>query len=433
MLIITIITMPVFFLENLEAYLAYSIVAFSISPLGLLTYLVIFSGFLILQFFGIVFINENGKLLKSKSIIIEGLKKTVFVAQLALTANLILILVQIFFLGKYSLISLYFPTFVGLISACILFFTFGFEFLKWRRNIRQSLGVLLFAFSFLLLGTVQFIDLPYLYLTMLHLPVVITPTSEIVPPIDIQDKFLVFLIDNSVYVDYSAFALMMFGTGLLLWQYSRRLNKVALALLISLPLIGYFGADIEAFHISQLSAFTEGPNFLVFLSLTGIFSWLSHSFAFFYVARKVPQGSIKIFLNMTAIGFIFFSLSYPIDVSQGTYPPYAANSFSLFPISVFMVLFGIYGSALSLSQDIILRKHVKLLARGDQSLLSSIGTAHMENEVVRSVANLKALVDNEESNLKKLSGLDTPMNNEEVRDYVGEIISEFRNKRQLHE
>jgi hypothetical protein len=322
---------------------------------------------------------------------------------------------------------------VGLISACILFFTFGFEFLKWRRNIRQSLGVLLFAFSFLLLGTVQFIDLPYLYLTMLHLPVVITPTSEIVPPIDIQDKFLVFLIDNSVYVDYSAFALMMFGTGLLLWQYSRRLNKVALALLISLPLIGYFGADIEAFHISQLSAFTEGPNFLVFLSLTGIFSWLSHSFAFFYVARKVPQGSIKIFLNMTAIGFIFFSLSYTIDVSQGTYPPYAANSFSLFPISVFMVLFGIYGSALSLSQDIILRKHVKLLARGDQSLLSSIGTAHMENEVVRSVANLKALVDDEESNLKELSGLDTPMNNEEIRDYVGEIISEFRNKRQLHE
>ena len=57
----------------------------------------------------------------------------------------------------------------------------------------------------------------------------------------------------------------------------------------------------------------------------------------------------------------------------------------------------------------------------------------MENEVVRSVANLKALVDNEESNLKELSGLNTPMNNEEIRDYVGEIISEFRNKRQLHE
>ena len=46
-----------------------------------------------------------------------------------------------------------------------------------------------------------------------------------------------------------------------------------------------------------------------------------------------------------------------------------------------MVLFGIYGSGLSLSQDIILRKHIKSFARGDQDLLSSIGTAHMQNEV----------------------------------------------------
>ena len=428
-LILTISTTPFFILENLEGYLAYLIVAFSISPIGLITYLVIFGGFLVLQFAGIVFVNENARLLKSKSVVIEHLKKTIFVAQFALTINLILILVQIFFLGKYSLISLYFPTFVGLVSACILFFTFGFEFLKWRRNIRQSLGVLLFAFSFLLLGMVQFIDLPYLYFTMLHLPVIITPSTEIVPPLDIQDKFLVFLIDNSVYVDYSAFALMMFGTGLLLWQYSRKLNKAALGLLIGIPLIGYFGADIEAFHISQLSAFTEGPYFLVFLSLTGIFSWLSHSFAFLYVARKVPQGSIKIFLNMTAIGFIFFSLSYTVDVSAGSYPPYSANSFSLFPISVLMVLFGIYGSALSLSQDIILRKHVKLLARGDQSLLSSIGTAHMENEVVRSVGNLKTLVDDEESKLKDRSGLETPMEDDEIKDYVAEIIAEFKNKR----
>jgi hypothetical protein len=94
-----------------------------------------------------------------------------------------------------------------------------------------------------------------------------------------------------------------------------------------------------------------------------------------------------------------------------------------------MVLFGIYGSALSLSQDIILRKHVKLLARGDQSLLSSIGTAHMENEVVRSIGNLKTLVDDEESKLKDRSGLETPMEDDEIKDYVAEIIAEFKNKR----
>jgi hypothetical protein len=429
MLIIMIITMPLFVLENLEGYLATSIISFSTSPSGLSIYVLIFAGYIVLQFCGINFINENSKLLKSKSRIIDRLKNVVFITQYVLAFNLILILAQIFILGEYSLASLYFPTIVSLSLVCILFFTFGFQFLKWRRNIRQSIGILLFAFSFLLLGVVQFIDLPYLYLNMLQLPNQITPTTAITPPIDLKDKFLIFLIDNSVYVDYGAFALMMFGTALLLWQYSRKLNKIVLGVLIAIPLAGYAGSDIEAFHIQQLQPYLEGDGFLVFLSLAGIFSWLSHSFAFFYVARKVPQSSIKIFLNMTAIGFIFFSLSYTVDVSMGSYPPYMANSFALFPISVFMILFGVYGSALSLSQDITLRKRVKPLARGNESLLSNIGSAEIENKLTGIVVDLKNIVDEEESKLKEESGLETPMEKDEIKTYLEEVITEVKKKK----
>ncbi len=139
-----------------------------------------------------------------------------------------------------------------------------------------------------------------------------------------------------------------------------------------------------------------------------------------------PAGSIKIFLNMTAIGFILFSLSYTIDASVGSYPPYAANSFSLFPISVFMVLFGVYGAGLSLSQDIVLRKRIQSLARGDQNLLSSIGTAQMENEVTRVVGNLKTIVDYEETKLKQSSGLHTPMEKDEIESYLGQVIIEIK-------
>lgn len=99
------------------------------------------------------------------------------------------------------------------------------------------------------------------------------------------------------------------------------------------------------------------------------------------------------------------SLSYTVDVSVGSYPPYAANSFALFPISVFMVLFGLYGSALSLSQDIVLRKKVKSLARGNESLLFSIGAAETENKLASILVDLKNVVDEEESKLKQESGL----------------------------
>jgi hypothetical protein len=50
-------------------------------------------------------------------------------------------------------------------------------------------------------------------------------------------------------------------------------------------------------------------------------------------------------LSLHEIGFVLFSLSYIVDVGGGSYPPYAVNSFALYPISVFMVVFGIYGSA----------------------------------------------------------------------------------------
>jgi hypothetical protein len=241
---------------------------------------------------------------------------------------------------------------------------------------------------------------------MSQLPAIITPNSEIIPPLNIESKLLIFLIDNSVYVDYAAFTLMIFGTALLLWQYSRKINKVTLAILIALPLTGYAGSDLEAFHISELDSFTQGDNFLIFLSLTGLFGWLSHSFAFLYVAHKLPKSSIKNFLYMTAIGFVFFSLSYTVDVGGGSYPPYAANSFALFPISVFMVVFGIYGSALSLSQDIILRKRII-------------------------VGNLKSVIDNEEAELKHHSGLATIMEKDEIKDYLEQVMVEVQKSRKI--
>ncbi|HKQ21783.1 MAG TPA: hypothetical protein VJS91_07070 [Nitrososphaeraceae archaeon] len=426
LLVVTLVLIPLFVIENLEGYVADSIVPFSVSPQGLSLYTVMFVGYLVLQHSVLHFIKHNSKLIRTKSKVIDGIQTAVFLVQYALAINLGLILVQIFVFEQYSTISLFFPTMVTLVTVCVLFFVFGFQFLKWRTNIRQSLGILLFAFSFLVLGAVQFIDLPFLTLSMFQLPPMITPSSEMVPPVGIENEFLVTLIDNSVYLDYAAFSLMIFGTAMLLWQYSRGINKALLAVLIALPLIGYAGSDIEAFHISQLEPFLQGNNYLTFLSLSSLISWLSHSFAFLYVAHRLPNSSIKIFLYMTAIGFILFSLSYTVDVRTGSYPPYSANSFALFPISVYMVLFGIYGSGLSLSQDIQLRKRINLLARGDQDLLSSIGTAHMQNEITRVVGSVMNVIENEEADLQQCSGLDTPMEKEDIENYLQQVIAEFR-------
>ena len=97
------------------------------------------------------------------------------------------------------------------------------------------------------------------------------------------------------------------------------------------------------------------------------------------------------------------AISNHIDVNAGAYPPYGTNSFSLLPIAIYMILFGIFASALSLSQDISLRNHLKSLARSDKNLLSSIGTAQMDKEVRRVVGELKSVIDKEEEEVAEES------------------------------
>jgi hypothetical protein len=429
MLTVTLILFPLFVIENLEMYLAGSLVDFSTSAGGLALYAAIFAGYLALQFFAINFIKQNSRLLRSKSRIVEGIQTVVILAQYVLAINIGLILTQMFLFSQYTVMSLVFPSVIGIGLACALFFVFGFQFLSWRRNLRQTLGIVLFAFSFLILAFAQIIAVSFLTTVVLQLDQIITPNSEVDPPAGLEDELLIILLDNYVYLDYAAFALMIVATALLLWQYARKISKVTLAVLIALPLVGYATTNIEAYHIPGIESFTHTDNFWIFVSLTSVFGWLSHSFAFFYVARKLPDSSIKIFLSMTAIGFIFFSISNTVDIRTGSYPPYAANSFALLPISVFLILFGIYSSALSLSQDVSLRKHVKSLARSDKNLLSSIGTGQLQNEIARVVGTLKGVIESEEAELKTKSGIDSSMQQEEIEDYLQQVVKELQTKK----
>ena len=92
-------------------------------------------------------------------------------------------------------------------------------------------------------------------------------------------------------------------------------------------------------------------------------------------------------------------------------------------------LFGIFASALSLSQDISLRNHLKSLARSDKNLLSSIGTAQMDKEVRRVVGELKSVIDKEEEEVAEESRIATPLEEDEISDYLKQVVEEVQRSR----
>ena len=54
-----------------------------------------------------------------------------------------------------------------------------------------------------------------------------------------------------------------------------------------------------------------------------------------------------------------------------------------------MVILGLYSTAISISQDIRLRKHIKNLALSDSGFLSTIGEAQIEKSVQAKASDLK--------------------------------------------
>ena len=69
------------------------------------------------------------------------------------------------------------------------------------------------------------------------------------------------------------------------------------------------------------------------------------------------------------------------------------------------------------------------MARNDQNLLSSIGTAQMETEVKRAVSELKGVADVEEKELAEKTGIETPIAQNEVEDYLKQVIEEVARSR----
>jgi hypothetical protein len=200
-------------------------------------------------------------------------------------------------------------------------------------------------------------------------------------------------------------------------------------IIIALPILGYTATILDALNIYDTDTNPNLFYYYIFQSLASISGGALFAFSFWFVSNRLPASPVKTFLKIAALGFVILYLSNHIDVNSGPYPPYGINSLSLLPLASYFVLFGLYSSALSLSQDITLRQHLRSIAKNDSNLLSSVGTAQMEREVSRAVGELKEVADEEEKELAEKTGIETPVPESEIEDYLKQVIEEVAKTR----
>ena len=127
---------------------------------------------------------------------------------------------------------------------------------------------------------------------------------------------------------------------------------------------------------------------------------------------------------ISAYGLILIFTSNQASLLLNTpYPPFGVITISIMGLSSYLVLVGIYSSAISLSQDSKLRQSIKQFTLGEPKLLDSIGTAQMEQEIQKKVIEFTK---RNQDKMSEETGIQPSLTDEDVKAYLEQVIKEVK-------
>lgn len=228
-----------------------------------------------------------------------------------------------------------------------------------------------------------------------------------------------------------SFIATWFATTLLLRHYSTKLGKAKYWIIISIPLV-YFLSQFQPLLLDMFSTYRQANPITFSIAYTLVFAvskpigGILFGIAFWIIARSIHRdNAVKEFLVISAYGFVLlFASNQAIIIVNYPYPPFGLVTISFIGLSTYLLLVGIYSSAVSVAHDVKLRMSVKAFATKEFKLLDSIGTAYMEKEIQKKVIDITSR--NQEA-MKEQTGIDSSLDEDDVKRYLEEVLKEVKN------
>ena len=351
----------------------------------------------------------------------------IFGTQLITISLISVAIFQIIAFNKYHILLLQIVTYISHISALVFAIPLVFILAKWFKS-RRNYIILLYIITFSLVSTNIVISLTYYENIFLR-----SNASEI-RPYRISSYVTAFYstpADESLSTVYNVIFILSFlviwiATMAMLNQYKYRLGKIRYYALTIIPLI-YFIFPFHTYFANLLSPFVLDFPIAVSVIYTILFSASKQvgaflfSLSFLIASTVVPNDSVKKSLLISCIGMtILFSSVEITPLQYKVSPPYGLITEAFIPLGAFLLLVGIFTSAVNVSQDGKLRRDFRKSAIAQLNLLRTIGIAQMEKELVK---NFK-LVEKRSPNLETTQDY----SEENVKQIVHEVLQELKQK-----
>ena len=189
------------------------------SPFGISVFILITLGSIYGQLYLQKFAEKDNNELLSKSkylLLITKINKT---TSAILIGNLVVVMLFVVIFSNYSILNLLLANNISVAFGSLMLGSFGFKFLIWYYERRNSMIILLYGLGFIFFAFSNFIIYMSDNFLLIEKPLIITPSMPIIYP-EVEDNVFGYVMKYWVYLNTLSILMLLIASYFLLSQYS---------------------------------------------------------------------------------------------------------------------------------------------------------------------------------------------------------------------
>jgi hypothetical protein len=365
-----------------------------------------------------------------KSLPLNSLYKVAVAVHYVLAAILVFVILQMLITSRYNVVLLITAITISYVSAMIMMVILCHRFFSWFR-LNKSYVILLYGLSSIMLVANVCITLALVNSLLVDKPrEVISRATSLNAPFVNANPVSSTLNYAYIITTITSFIITWCATVGLLKNYIHKMGKFRYLLVLILPL-AYFVSQFLVFSLGLLGPLLMsnptfyGILFTMLFTLSKPIGGIIFGIGFWMVARNIHRDNVvRSYLIISAYGFLLlFTSNQAIVLTFTQYPPFGLVTISFVGLASYLVLVGIYSSAISISQDAKLRREIRHLAIKESKLLDSIGTAQMEQEILKRIVTVAK---KHSDSMIEGAGIQPLVSEHDINEYMKEVLREIK-------
>jgi len=361
----------------------------------------------------------------NENLSLNSIYKVAVVIHYTLAAILVFAIFQMLLMSQYNAVLLNTAITVSYVFGVVIMIILSHRFFLWSK-LNKSYVMSLYGLSFIMLAVNLCITLWLANTILLARPgEVMQHVMVQIPQINANPTL------NYAYIvtTITSFIVTWCATIGLLKNYTQKMRKFTYWTVAILPL-AYFVSQFLVFSLGLLGPMLisnpifYGLLFTIIFTLSKPIGGIIFGIGFWLIARNIHRDNlVRSYLLISAYGFLLlFASNQAIVLTFTYYPPFGLATISFLGLSSYLVLVGIYSSAISISQDANLRREIRRLAIRESKLLDSIGLAQIEEDLRKRVLHVARINKNNVAE----AGIQSTLKEEEISQYLDDVLKEIK-------